>query len=60
MKRGVVMGYNPYIPWDVSLFYDASINLREVMGTAFNIGFWIFIIVVEISFVIKVINNFIT
>lgn len=52
------MGYNPYIPWDVGLFYDAVINLRSVIGIAFNIGFWIFMILSGVYLVLKLVGMF--
>lgn len=50
--------YNPYIPWDVTLFYSGMTHLRGVIGTAFNIGIWIFVIISGIYLVIKLVSSF--
>lgn len=53
----LTLAYNAYIPWDVNLFYAGMVDLREKMGTAINIGFWIFIIVTGIYLIIKIVNS---
>lgn len=39
----MLLSSNPYIPWDTDMFLKAFNNLRGVIGTAFNVGMWIFI-----------------
>lgn len=56
-KGCIVVNYNPYIPWDVDFFYSAILQLRGVIGTAFNIGFWIFIIISGVYLVLKIVDQ---
>ena len=50
--------YNPYIPWDTSIFERAILMLRNQIGVAFNVGFWIFAIITCILIVIKLVGSF--
>jgi hypothetical protein len=50
--------YNPYIPWDIRIFERAIWMLRDQLGVAFNVGFWIFAIVSCIFIVIKIVGSF--
>lgn len=49
--------YNPYIPWDVAIFAQAIAMLRNQIGVAFNVGFWIFAIVTCIYIVINLVGS---
>ncbi len=49
--------YNPYIPWDVAIFAQAIAMLRNQIGIAFNVGFWIFAIVTCIYIVINLVGS---
>ncbi len=49
-------GYSPYIPWDTNLFEKAVAIFRSNIGSAFNIGIWIFFIVAGISVVIRIVS----
>lgn len=48
---------NPYIPWDVNLFYKGMQMLRTNFGVAINIGFWIFIVISGVYLVIKIVGS---
>jgi len=50
--------YNPYIPWDTAIFEKAIAMLRYHIGVAFNVGFWIFIILTCICIIIKLVGFF--
>ena len=50
--------YNPYIPLDVAIFERAILMLRNQLGVAFNVGFWIFVIISCIYVVIKIVGSF--
>lgn len=50
--------YNPYIPWDTSIFEKAIGMLRYHIGVAFNVGFWIFTIISCIYIIIKLVGSF--
>lgn len=50
-------GLAPMIPWDPNMFYDAIINLRQNLGTAINIGLWIFITIFGVRFVVSLITG---
>lgn len=47
---------NPYIPWDTNLFLQAINLLRQNLGSAINIGFWIFIAVTGVYLIFKVVG----
>ncbi len=49
--------WEQYIPWDTDLIYEGLNNLRKVIGTGFNIGFWIFIIITGIYLVLKLVDS---
>lgn len=48
---------NPYVPWDINLVFSAIGNLRSSIGSAFNIGIWIFIIMTGIYLVAKIVDS---
>ncbi len=49
--------WEQYIPWDTNLIYEGLNNLRKVIGTGFNIGFWIFIIITGIYLVLTLVDS---
>ena len=51
------VGYNPYIPWDTSLFEEGIAILRSNFGSAINIGFWIFLGISGIYLMIKLVSS---
>ena len=50
--------YNPYIPWDTRIFEKAIAMIRNQIGVAFNVAFWIFAIVTCIYIVIHLVGSF--
>lgn len=50
---------NPYIPWDTDMFLSAFNNLRGVIGTAFNVGFWIFIGIMGLLITRSIVSHFV-
>lgn len=50
---------NPYIAWDTSMFLKAVNQLRSSIGTAFNVGFWIFLGLIGILTVKGIIDHFV-
>lgn len=51
-------GYSPYIPWDTNIFEQAVAIYRFNMGSAFNIGIWIFFIVSGIGVAVRIASMF--
>lgn len=56
MLVSFLLSASPYIPWDTGLFLKGISNLRMIIGSALNIGFWIFLIVTGVYLVIKLVG----
>lgn len=52
------MEYNPYIPWNVDMFYDAVAAFRSNLGSIFNIGLWIFFILAGVFLIVFIVQKF--
>lgn len=53
-----LLSSNPYIPWSPDMFMKAVNNLRQTIGVAFDVGFWIFIIIFGIILLRNLIDYF--
>lgn len=54
----VLSTYNPYVPWDPSFLERGVALLRSNMGSAINIGIYIFLIISGVYLVAALASSF--
>ena len=47
-----------YVPWNPMYFEEGAKEIWRNIGTAFNIGIWIFIIITGVYLVVKLVDHF--
>ena len=47
-----------YVPWNPTYYEQGATLIRQHIGTAFNIGLWIFILISVIYLIIKIVGSF--